>query len=587
MKKIFLFILFSIFIYLLLNVIYEPKILKNKIEHQYSISYELKQKNIDKEIIKYINNKSFNFDNPKIILNPYETSPLCALLIFWTSDTTNIDLYVNDVFMTKFEKSNSHILNIYGLRENYNNKITIIDDNKKSNTFYIKTDKVKYRDFYKYETSNTSNEYLFINSPSTKFIIDNSGYISWYYDINNYAIDIDDDKRIYIIDAQSRIVELDFMGRVYKVYNSEADFFGHTIDKLNNGNFLISNSNNEISLLDGNSGKVINRINIIEKFKEIDDKFNIPINEYYLNYFDYNEDDNTILISLRGLDAIVKYDIINSQIIWIFSDNDMFSNKFDKYMIKLTNGSYFKGQHTPHLVGNLLYVYNNNNYFVDSSKLNDLNKSSAVIYEINDMKAEEVYRYDTNHESIYYGNFYEKNNIKNINFGCLVNETDLKYSLIIEIYNNNIVSNLETKAGDILVYQSFRQSFYKNITPNYQLNKSVEKVIDEDNYLDINDLKVHHGGIKLKKELEKSFIDETLLEFFDNRLSIKSFENLEILFVNAKYNFYNLNIDFNKKNIDDWNNYINNFMLSISGKYAIYIKINDKYYNTNLVLNIS
>lgn len=555
-------------------------IFKDKDMYTLNVSYDKVQDAINDEINGYILDRSISFKSPKVILDPYNNSPLSAIIIFSTDKITGIKLYVNDVFMTNVEKSLSHVIPVYGLRENYNNKVTLIDDFNNKNDVYIKTAKITDDNFYEYSTTNESNEYLFVNSPSGKYVIDNEGYISWYGDISSLDIDINSDKKIYFIDERSRIIERDYMGKISRTYyNDRYSYSSHKITKTNNEMIILIDYSNVILFVDYNNGKILNRISLAEIFKSIDNNFDLSDELFYVNYFDYDEKNNTILISIRGLHTIVNYDLNTNEISWIFTNNEIFSSKFDKYKINLVSGKYFYGQHTPILIGNLLYVFNNNNFYVEEK--NDT--SSALIYEINGMNAREVYSYDSKYISMWYGSFYQKNDIKNINFGRINNGDNPDYSVVLDIdKNNNIISKFKS---DYLIYESFRDSFYDDVTPNYNVVDRGITIVN-DKYL--NKFKLKYVNYNLIDELKNAIKDETLVELLDDRfeLNIATTENIELFFIGSKYKFYNIDIDFTNKFTNQWQNDINNFLLQVEGKYAIYLKIGKKYYDTNLVVNV-
>ena len=342
---------------------------------------------------------------------------------------------------------------------------------------------------------------------------------------------------------------------------------------------ILIDYSNVILFVDYNNGKILNRISLAEIFKSIDNNFDLSDELFYVNYFDYDEKNNTILISIRGLHTIVNYDLNTNEISWIFTNNEIFSSKFDKYKINLVSGKYFYGQHTPILIGNLLYVFNNNNFYVEEK--NDT--SSALIYEINGMNAREVYSYDSKYISMWYGSFYQKNDIKNINFGRINNGDNPDYSVVLDIdKNNNIISKFKS---DYLIYESFRDSFYDDVTPNYNVVDRGITIVN-DKYL--NKFKLKYVNYNLIDELKNAIKDETLVELLDDRfeLNIATTENIELFFIGSKYKFYNIDIDFTNKFTNQWQNDINNFLLQVEGKYAIYLKIGKKYYDTNLVVNV-
>ena len=489
--------------------------------------------------------------------------------------------------MTTIESSKSHIIPVYGLRENYNNKVIIEDDKGNRSEVYISTDSIKDSDFYRYNTKFNDNTQLFLNTPYGKYAIDNNGYISWFINNNTLSMDISDDNEIYIIDIYKNFLVTDFMGRVYKKYYTNIIFDNHKIKKLDNGNVMGIRGYNLITVIDSITGECNDIIDVTEILKKVDDSIIIDPTKSYLNHFEYNEIDNTILLSIRGLNCIINYDLNKDEIIWVFSNSTLSSSKFDKYKLKLTSGNYFIGQHTPYLKGKYLYLFDNGIFKTGIVDSDDKGTSSAVIYEINGREIKEIYRYNSKYLSGWYGSFYDENGIKNINYGCIINNDNGKYSKIIELDNDdNIITDFTTNYDSKLIYQSYRNTFYKEKTPNYNLNIKYETYVsDIDNVkhdFNLYEVNYYKSDKYFKKNIKSSMIDETLIMLNNDVLETNAPQEFELLFVDNNYNHYNMVINngYTVISIRDL------FFSQIRGKYAIYIKIKEKYYNTNLVLNI-
>lgn len=563
------------------------ELFKGKTERTIIISYEKEQEKVDEELKKYVFDKRITINSPKVIVDPYNASPLTAIIIFYTKYSTSIKLYINDIYMTTIESSKSHVIPVYGLRENYNNKVIIEDDKGNRSEVYIATDSIKDSDFYTYNTKFNDNTQLFLNTPYGKYAIDNNGYISWFINNNALSMDISDDNEIYNIDINKNFVVTDFMGRVYKKYYTNIIFDDHKIKKLDNGDIIGIRGYNFITVMDSITGECNDIIDVTEILKKVDDSIIIDPTKSYLNHFEYNEIDNTILLSIRGLNCIINYDLNKDEIIWIFSNSTLSSSKFDKYKLKLTSGNYFIGQHTPYLKGKYLYLFDNGIFKTGIVDSDDKGTSSAVIYEINGREIKEIYRYNSKYLSGWYGSFYDENGIKNINYGCIINNDNGKYSKIIELDNDdNIITDFTTDYDSKLIYQSYRNTFYKEKTPNYNLNIKYETYVsDIDNVkhdFNLYEVNYYKSDKYFKKNIKSSMIDETLIMLNNDVLETNAPQEFELLFVDNNYNHYNMVINngYTVISIRDL------FFSQIRGKYAIYIKIKEKYYNTNLVLNI-
>lgn len=591
-KFLIVFLLVTICLITYKYIAKHNELFKGKNERTINISYEKEQEKVDEELKKYVFDKRITINSPKVIVDPYNASPLTAIIIFYTRYSTSIKLYINDIYMTTIESSKSHVIPVYGLRENYNNKVIIEDDKGNRSEVYIATDSINDSDFYRYNTKFNDNSQLFLNTPNGKYAIDNSGYISWYMNINNLKMDISSDKTIYIVDNYGNLVKTDFMSRIYKKYYSNMNFDDHQIEVLDNGNIMGILNYNLISVVDYKTGKYTNIVDVCEILKKIDNSIKIDPKEFYLNYFQYNKEDNTILLSVRGLNCIINYDLNKDEIIWIFSNNSLLSSAFDKYRLKLTKGKYVKGQHTPYLVGKYLYVFDNGIFKTGIIDSYNNETSSPVIYEINGMEIKEVYRYEGRYLSGWYGSFYDENEIKNINYGCIINNDNGKYSKIIELdKDDNIITDFTTDYDSKLIYQSYRNTFYKEKTPNYNLNIKYETSINNIEEIRYNigtfEINYYDKTPEFKKNIRTANINESMIRLTDKGLETNIPQDFEIIFVDSNYNHYDMNINYDIEIIDLFHFYFDIFFSDIRGKYAIYIKFNDKFYNTNLVFNIN
>ena len=142
-----------------------------------------------KELSILSDSGSYTAENPKIILNPYDISPLTALLIFETKDLTAPTITVvgkdeKTTITNTFMPSKKHILPIYGLYANTNNEVRLTV-NGVTTTLSIKTEKLP-DDFVlptKVEKTNEVSDELYFVTPSSKgytAAYDHNGDVRWY-----------------------------------------------------------------------------------------------------------------------------------------------------------------------------------------------------------------------------------------------------------------------------------------------------------------------------------------------------------------------------------------------------------------------
>ena len=135
------------------------------------------QKKADIEIENFSKDKNFTLDNPKIILNPYKIAPLTALIIFQTEEDATIEVKVNGNTMTNMEKSKTHLIPIYGMYADYENKIELILNNGDRKELTIKTDKYKGDAITLEKTTESIENNLYFVSPNfvDNCVIDGKG----------------------------------------------------------------------------------------------------------------------------------------------------------------------------------------------------------------------------------------------------------------------------------------------------------------------------------------------------------------------------------------------------------------------------
>lgn len=605
-KKLLWGMLFVVFLILLLGRLLNNKneiLFSEKDVYKYNVNYEKLQNEVIKEIKEDISNNEYTLNSPMVLLDPFGNSPLTALIVFDTLEETKVFVYINSVFVTTMESDKEHIIPIYGLVENKDNEVRLVLENGLEKTLNIKTDKIDSIFKYQYNGVNNSNNSLFINSPRGKFSLDGFGKVNWYMDNSNYEMEVTSDKKIYLLDNYNRLVETDFMGQVTRMYYVDLMGNNHQLVMLDNGNMMAIDSSFSISEINYETGEVVKVVDLIEILMDVDPEIDITKSVVYMNHFQYVEEDNTILISIRGLDTIIKYDLSEKKIIWMITDNEIFSSKFSNYKLNLVgDGSYFVGQHTPYMKENYLYVFDNNNcYFNDTNEFSSLGKSSAIIYEINGMDIREIYRYKSDLSSGWYGNFYQYDDSRLINFGSVIDHSEGNYSKVLELdENDNLLWELTTDYNNILIYQANKDKFYNEETKNYQFKESVP-IITASNYkkyyyFDLGsgsdedakkkeeeDLKMYVADDEMIKKLANSIIDLGMVKISKvSGIEIDTDRDYEVIFINKENKYYRLSL----KNDVYRYLYFNDFISKINGEYAIYVKINKKYYDTGVIFDV-
>ena len=218
------------------------------------------QENLEKN---YTTTEENTIDNPKIIVNPYEISPLTALIMFETKDLTAPTVTIvgkdeNTTYKKTFTPNKKHILPIYGLYPDTENEV-IITLNGKDYTFHIKTDKLP--DDFVLPTDVTANkdeldqELYFVTPSSSGYTAayDVNGDVRWYltenmiWDIQrlqNGNIMLSSNRLINPPYYTTGLVEMDLTGKIYYEYVLPGGYH-HDVFELENGNLLVASDNFE------------------------------------------------------------------------------------------------------------------------------------------------------------------------------------------------------------------------------------------------------------------------------------------------------------------------------------------------------
>lgn len=259
MKKSYVFIILFLFLIILITIIGSALVSGN-------ISIEE-----DKDILAIQSNKEvyfdvygYSIDNPNVIVNPYGNSPLTALVMFETSDYSEVEIFIksksgNSDISYKFDKDKYHRIPIYGLYADYDNTIVIRSEGIEK-VINIKTDKLP--DDFIYVENMIYDNFMFYNS-NYPYAIDNDGEIRWYLNehyfgnitnLDNSSIIIGSDR--YNEDGNTiSFYKMNLLGKIYNEYLLSGDYYGYSV--LYEDNVLVLSD--KILLIDIQTGKVIRK----------------------------------------------------------------------------------------------------------------------------------------------------------------------------------------------------------------------------------------------------------------------------------------------------------------------------------------
>lgn len=439
-KKIITIIISIIVLIILGSIFYSYNNLKGKSKIDLTASLVTKQN----EIENTIKTNGYTIDNPKVLLDPYDASPLTALILFETEEEVSPKITIEGkdkltTIETEFAKNTKHYLPIYGLYADYNNKVdisyTLSDGKKITKQVEIQTDKLP-DDFVlptsvKKDSSKLTND-LYFFTPSSKgytCAYDVNGDVRWYLS-NNAVWDNTRLKNGHMMVSTERLVnspyymtglyEIDLLGHIYNEYSLKGGYH-HDYFELPNGNLLVASDdfNNEsgtvedyIVELDRTTGNIIKTWDLKDILNMEDGKSEnwSSYDWFHNNSVWYDEATNSITLSGRHQDAVINIDYTSGKLNWIIGDPTNWSSEYQKYFFTPV-GKDFEWQWSQHAAmitpeGYVFIFDNGNNKSKDSSKYVDATNSYSrgVMYKIDTdkMTIEQVYEYGKERGSSFY-----------------------------------------------------------------------------------------------------------------------------------------------------------------------------------------
>ena len=439
-KKIITIIISIIVLMILGSIFYSYNNLKDKSKIDLTASLVTKQNEIEKNI----KTNGYTIDNPKVLLDPYDASPLTALILFETEEEVSPKITIEGkdkltTIETEFAKNTKHYLPIYGLYADYNNKVdisyTLSDGKKITKQVEIQTDKLP-DDFVlptsvKKDSSKLTND-LYFFTPSSKgytCAYDVNGDVRWYLS-NNAVWDNTRLKNGHMMVSTERLVnspyymtglyEIDLLGHIYNEYSLKGGYH-HDYFELPNGNLLVASDdfNNEsgtvedyIVELDRTTGNIIKTWDLKDILNMEDGKSEnwSSYDWFHNNSVWYDEATNSITLSGRHQDAVINIDYTSGKLNWIIGDSTNWSSEYQRYFFTPV-GKDFEWQWSQHAAmitpeGYVFIFDNGNNKSKDSSKYVDATNSYSrgVMYKIDTdkMTIEQVYEYGKERGSSFY-----------------------------------------------------------------------------------------------------------------------------------------------------------------------------------------
>ena len=434
-KKIILIALLVVIVLVVVLLFVLNSLAANNKEVEQTISLVDTQTELEKEFVS----KGYTIDKPNIIVNPYEISPLTALVIFETEEEVAPTVTImgkdeHTTFTHEFESNTVHYLPIYGLYAGEANEVIIeFGDTKKNIT--IETEALP-DDFIlptsvKADKSSLGNELYFFSPSSSGYTsaYDINGDVRWYLTINalweinrldNGHLMVSTERLVNSPYYMTGLYEMDLLGKIYKEISLEGGYH-HDYFEMPNGNLLVASDDfyndygtveDYIVEVDINNGEIIKTWDLKDILNMDDGKSEnwVDYDWFHNNSVWYDEATNSITLSGRHQDAVINIDYNTGELNWIIGDSTNWSEEYQKYFFTPV-GDDFEWQWSQHAAmitpeGYVFILDNGNNKSKNKEEYVPAEDSytRGVMYKIDtdNMTIEQIWEYGKERGSEFY-----------------------------------------------------------------------------------------------------------------------------------------------------------------------------------------
>ena len=593
---------------------------------------------------KNYNAEGYTIEDPKIVVDPYNNSPLTALVMFETKEEVSPKVTIEGedeltTYTHTFAKTKEHYLAIYGLYPDKKNKVTIEYGNTKKEititTSPLPEDFILPTSVEKEEDKLTNDLYFFTpSSGGYTCAYDTNGDVRWYLS-HTATWEINRLENGHLLVSTERVVnqpyyltglyEMDMLGKIYVEYSLPGGYH-HDYFEMPNGNLLVASDdfNNDagtvedyIVELDRKTGDIVKTIDLKDILNMEDGKSEnwVEYDWFHNNSVWYDEKTNSITLSGRHQDAVINIDYDTEQLNWIIGDPTNWSEEYQKYFFTPV-GKNFEWQWSQHAAmitpEGYVFIFDNGN---NKSKIKkdyvsaEESYSRGVMYKIDTKKMtiEQVWEYGKERGSEFYSpyisdvDYLAKDHYivhsggivyvdgKNSNQPAGLGGADKLVSDTVEILDDEVIFEIKLPTNNYRVEKMpiYGKDEYQKETPKAKGTLGETKVD-----------KTRFGFITNAKKIDKEYQSHDItLTNEEDRLTVKGRFTREtevkvILYQNGKIKEYNVPIskkpytamcvdiftEEENKNGIVVTKYINKEKLS--GKYSIYLQINDTIYKT-------
>ena len=639
MKKKLLIVLLVVIILAVILFFVFSSMSNNHDEVEQTISLVENQEELEKEF----KSDGYTIDNPNIIVNPYEISPLTALIIFETESevapvVTIIGKDENTTFTHEFDANTVHYLPIYGLYAGRDNEI-IIEYGDVEKRITITTEELP-EDFIlptsvEADKESLENDLYFFSPSSGGYTsaYDVNGDVRWYLTINalweinrlsNGHLMVSTERLVNSPYYMTGMYEMDLLGKIYKEISLEGGYH-HDYFEMPNGNLLVASDDfnsgsgtveDVIVEVDINTGDIVKSWDLKDVLNREDGKSEnwVEYDWFHNNSVWYDEATNSITLSGRHQDAVINIDYDTGDLNWIIGDPTNWSEEYQKYFFTPI-GDDFEWQWSQHAAmitpeGYVFILDNGNNKSKIKEEYVPAEESytRGVMYKIDtdNMTIEQIWEYGKERGSEFYSpyisdvDYLEEDHYivhsggivyvdgKNSNQPAGLGGADKLVSDTVELLNDEVIFEIVLPNNN---YRVEKMSLYQE-NETFELGKAVrigslgETKVDDDRFgfiLGTSDIEEFEREFSVTQETDRLVVSGRFKRGEDVNILLYQNMNSKVYHISVSKKPYTaLCLDIFTEDETENGIVVNKYINSegLSGKYSIYLEIDDTIYDT-------
>lgn len=348
-----------------------------------------KQKAVDEALQAEVESGSYTIESPLIVPDPYDESPLTALILFETVEPSRIEITILDengspnITHTFNNVDTQHSIPVYGLFPGQQNMVAIKQISEKGavveeNILQIQTEPLpEWVENYIVLTETYQDDYedgLNYIVQDLKFAFDRDGIPRWFLsDVTRQGIpaSLNLTSSHWLIcygsygEGDVVICEMDLLGKIYKTYFSPYGIH-HDLITMQNGNILTTGSRGKTTMdliveIEAKTGEILYTLDLKTVLQRT--RFGSEQDWAHINSIAWDERDGTIILSSNTQCTVAKLTWPEGEIKWLLSDPIEYMPRLQQYLLTPTGDNFEYSYNQHHAT--ILPDYDNNPDTID------------------------------------------------------------------------------------------------------------------------------------------------------------------------------------------------------------------------------